>query len=62
MTTPAVYDRLIQDIKERLAEAKVEAAESHKAAMNSYGAGYDAGRVATLRELLISITGDDDDG
>lgn len=34
----------------------IEAAESHKAAMNSYGAGYDAGYVAALRLVAEKAT------
>ncbi len=33
-----------------------EAAESHKAAMNSYGAGYDAGYAAALRLVAEKAT------
>ncbi len=38
-------------LEERLFEAELMAAESHKEAMNSYGAGYDAGYVMALRSI-----------
>lgn len=58
MTTPATLNGILEDIRERFAEAKQEAVESHKAAMNSYGAGYDRGYADALGELLEQITGD----
>lgn len=46
------------EIDERLDDAAREAAESHKIAPNSYGAGYDAGFAAALRELRDRINGE----
>ena len=40
---------------EELEAAEVEARASHKAAMNSYGAGHDAGDVAALKVVLSKI-------
>lgn len=40
---------------ERLAEAEEEARESHGAAMNSYGAGYDRGYADALRWVLDEL-------
>lgn len=61
MTTPGTLASIIADIRERLADAQKDSAESHRAAMNSYGAGHDAGRVDAFREVLQSITGEDED-
>ena len=42
-------------IVDELTAAEVEAKESHQAAMNSYGAGHDAGYVAALKVVLSKI-------
>jgi hypothetical protein len=44
-------EALLSELSERIDDAARDAADSHKAAMNSYGAGYDAGFVAALREI-----------
>jgi hypothetical protein len=44
-------DEIRAELAERIDAAADESDASHKAAMNSYGAGYDAGFVAALREL-----------
>lgn len=40
---------LEMELGEEIMQAEEDAAESHKMAMNSYGAGYDAGYLAGLR-------------
>lgn len=50
--------QILNDLRERLIAADEEAAESSKAAMNSYGAGYDAGYAAAIREILNELTGE----
>ena len=47
----------INEIRDSLKTAKADASESHKEAMNSYGAGYDAGRVAGLEVALETLLG-----
>lgn len=42
-------------LRERLTEANSEAQESHRAAMNSYGAGYDRGYADALQEALTQL-------
>lgn len=59
MTTPGTMNAIIDRLTERLAEVKADAWASHKEAMNSYGAGYDAGFVAALQEVITDITGED---
>lgn len=59
MTTPQTLVNIIRDLRERLVDAEQEAAESHKAAMNSYGAGYDAGYADAIRETIRGIVGED---
>ena len=59
MTTPTTMGQIIASLRERYADAKDEAAASHKIAHNSYGAGYDAGFAEALRELIAEITGDE---
>lgn len=49
------HSGLVSYLKHRLAEAKENAAELHKVAMNSYGAGYGEGVVAALRETLSEL-------
>lgn len=49
----------LDEIDETISDARADAAESHKAAMNSYGAGYDAGFLAGLlraKEILESAS------
>ena len=42
-------------VVDELTDAEDEAKESHKAAMNSYGAGHDAGYVAALKIVLSKL-------
>ena len=44
-------------VRELWEDAKKEAAESHKEAMNSYGAGYDRGYADALGFLLEELFG-----
>lgn len=48
-------------IAERLEDARRDADESHRAAMNSYGAGYDAGYRDALKRALCIVRGLDDE-
>jgi hypothetical protein len=57
MTTHSTMNSILESLLERIADAEREALESHKAAMNSYGAGYDRGFADALKELLAEITG-----
>jgi hypothetical protein len=41
-------DDLLEELRAVAQEAKHESAESHRTAMNSYGAGYDAGFFAGI--------------
>lgn len=50
---------IVAIIKDRLSDAERDEAESHKTAMNSYGAGYDSGFASALREVLHQITDQD---
>lgn len=59
MTTPSTMNSILVRLGERLADAEGEVKSSSKAAMNSYGAGYDAGFAAALRETITDITGDE---
>jgi hypothetical protein len=47
---------LRQAVAELLESAEHSALQSHRAAMNSHGAGYDAGEVSGIRKLLEIIT------
>ena len=58
MTTPGTMGSIIDSLRERKADADRDAAESHKAAMNSYGAGYDRGFADAIKEVLSEITGE----
>lgn len=58
MATQQTLDSIVLYIRDRLIDAKIDANESHKLAMNSYGAGYDAGVVYALEEILTEITGE----
>lgn len=51
-------NQIIEELHERLDDAEREARESHKVAMNSYGAGYDRGFADAIKEILTSITGE----
>jgi hypothetical protein len=42
---------ILADLDDRIKNVAEEAEESHSISMNSYGAGYDAGFVAALREI-----------
>jgi hypothetical protein len=48
-------DRFEIALKEEINRARIEADESHKLAMNSYGAGYDAGYRDGLSRALQMI-------
>lgn len=41
---------------EQVNDAEADARDSHKLAMNSYGAGYDAGYLAALKLILEKAT------
>ncbi len=56
MTIQELYERL----NERIVEANQDAKESHKMAMNSYGAGYDCGWRDALNVVLNTINGEED--
>ena len=58
MTTPQVMGRIVDSLQTRLSDAEMDTRESHKAAPNSYGAGYDRGYADALMEVLSEITGD----
>lgn len=51
-------DELRAELAERIPDAAQEAQASHRTAMNSYGAGYDAGFVAALREISALLEGE----
>ena len=57
MTTPNTVESILNGIRERLANACIDAARSHDKAPTSYAAGYDAGSVDALRAILADITG-----
>ena len=59
MTTPGTMDRILADLRDRIEDAEEEAQESHREAMNSYGAGFDRGYASALKDLWQSITGDE---
>lgn len=48
-------NEIISELNDRLALAEVDARESHKAARNSHGAGYDRGYADALKELLSEL-------
>lgn len=50
-----------EDFREDLARARADAAASHSDAMNSYGAGYDAGYVEGLRHVWMLLYGEDNE-
>jgi hypothetical protein len=55
---------MIQELREKLDErlvvANQEAADSHRVAMNSYGAGYDCGYRDALKQCLNTINGEEE--
>lgn len=57
MTTPATMGRIIESLRDRISDAERDSAESHNIAVNSYGAGYDLGFLAALKEVLNEIIG-----
>ena len=57
MTTPSTIGSILSGIRERLANAMIDAARSHDQDQTSYAAGYDAGSVDALRAILADITG-----
>lgn len=50
-------DELLVKLRERLADAEQDADSSHATAMNSYGAGFDAGVVAVLTAIITDMDG-----
>lgn len=56
MTTPDTLNGILSRLRERISGAEGDAERSHKAAMNSYGAGYDRGFADALKEVLTEIT------
>lgn len=58
MTTPGTMNSLLESLRETLADAEDEASQSHRAAMNSYGAGYDRGYADAIKFMLEEITGE----
>lgn len=46
---------ILTELDERITDAERDVRESHKIAMNSYGAGYDRGFVSALREIRNMI-------
>jgi len=54
-------EEIILELQERIIQAKAESAESHKIAMNSYGAGYDCGFLEGLCTALTLFQGDQED-
>lgn len=48
-------DELLEHLRDKIEDAEAEAQESHKAAMNSYGAGFDRGYADALKEVLNEI-------
>lgn len=59
MATPSVMNNILSDLRDRISDATRDAMESSKAAMNSYGAGYDRGYLDALTEIFASITGEE---
>ncbi len=51
------FEELVVRLRERLSRAEADAKSSSGIAMNSYGAGYDAGFVAALREVMADAMG-----
>lgn len=49
---------VVQDLRGQIDSAGEEAAESHREAMNSYGAGYDRGFLDGLRQALRTLLED----
>lgn len=47
-------------LQNRLIDCEADAKESHKAAMNSYAAGYDAGKVSAFKEALSQLENPED--
>lgn len=48
-------NQIRDELNERLISAQATAEESHKLAMNSYGAGYDRGFVDALTEAILKL-------
>lgn len=47
-------------LRECVRESRIEATESHKTAMNSYGAGYDCGYADAMKEALAQLEQSDE--
>lgn len=60
MTTPGTLASFFEWLREEIRSAKEDAQESHKDAMNSFGAGYDAGTLAGLQMVMQYFTGDEE--
>jgi hypothetical protein len=52
-------EKLIENLKERRRNVSANVAESRGVSPNSYGAGYDQGRLDVLEELLAEATHDE---
>ena len=52
--------RILEEIEFLLISARADASESHSAAMNSYGAGYDSGFAEALRVSLNIVLNKDE--
>jgi hypothetical protein len=52
-------DRLLGRLRVNIEDAEIEAKESYKEAMNSYGAGFARGYADALKEVWAGITGDE---
>jgi len=50
--SPETIKAILERFREKLIDVEQEARESHKLAMNSYGAGYDRGFADAIREVL----------
>jgi hypothetical protein len=48
-------EEMIENLKDRRRDASADVASSHRAAPNSYGAGYDQGYLDVLEELLNDV-------
>ena len=58
MTTPAILNRTLDELRARIESAKQNAAESSGASLNSFGAGYDQGYLDALTEIYAEIMGE----
>lgn len=56
---PTAKNLIAKHLRERLVDAEEDAKESHRIAMNSYGAGYDRGYAVAIRATIADITGEE---